>query len=183
VTVDRPRKLHAERKGMFAEVAIISDGKILTIHGKKANVYFQMRNPGAIDDAIRAVEIETGLDMPGADLLFSDPYSILNGGVLSSSYLGTTLIGGVECHHLSFREEIVDWQLWVTTGNEPLPLKYVITSKWMTGAPQYELRLRNWNTSPRIESRLFKFSPSRGAVELERVPVNEMGEFIKEKQR
>jgi len=60
-------------------------------------------------------------------------------------------------------------QLWVKAGDEPLPMKYVITAKWQTGAPQYEIRLRDWDT---------KFSVPDGAIKLKTIMVNETGEFI-----
>ena len=177
ITLERPAKFHVQRKGMFADVTFIFDGKIVTLYGKKLNVYAQVEAPGTIDDAIRTVEMETGLDAPGADLLFSDPYAVLSSGVDSSAYLGTAYVNGVECHHLSFREAKVDWQLWVQAGDAPLPMKYVITSKWVTGAPQYEVRLRDWNTKPVIKADQFTFSVPKDATRLETIPVNEMGEL------
>ncbi len=177
VVMDRPEKFHVERRGMIADAEFIFDGKTLTLHGKNLNVYTQTEVSGTIDDAIRAYEMETGIPAPGADLLFGDPYAILSSGVVRGAYIGTAYVNGVECHHLAFREDKVDWQLWVKTGNEPLPMKYVITSKWHTGAPQYEIRLRDWDTKPRIKADQFTFTVPKGARRLETIPVNEMGEF------
>ena len=77
------------------------------------------------------------------ELLLNDPYGIRSSGVESDVYVGVTYVHGVECHHLAFRENKVDWQLWVKAGDTSLPMKYVITSKWMTGAPQYTVQLRD----------------------------------------
>ena len=181
VVLERPGKFHIQRKGMIADAEFIFDGKTLTLYGKNLNVYAQVEVAGTIDDAIRAYELETGIPAPGADLLFSDPYAILSSGVKSSRYLGMAYINGVKCHHLAFREAKVDWQLWVKTGDAPLPMKYVITSKWHTAAPQYEVRLRDWNMKPSIKAGKFTFSVPQGARRLETIPVNELGEFtIKE---
>jgi hypothetical protein len=182
LVIKRPAGFYVTRQGMFADVEFFFDGKMLTLHGKGQNIYAQVESPGGNDDAIRAVEFESGLDAPGADLLFADPYPILSSGVVSSSYLGTAYVNGVECHHLTFREDKVDWQLWVKVGDEPLPTKYVITSKWVTGAPQYEVRLRQWNTNPTINADQFKFSVPKGARKLESIPVNEMGEVTLHKE-
>ncbi len=38
-------------------------------------------------------------------------------------------MNGIECHHLAFRAEKVDWQVWVQAGDTPLPMKYLIISK------------------------------------------------------
>ena len=175
--MERPAKFHTTRKGMIADAEFIFDGETLTLHGMNLNDYAQIQVSGTIDDAILAYELETGLPAPGADLFFADPYAILSSGVESGVYVGTAYVNGVECHHLAFREAKVDWQLWVKAGDAPLPMKYVITSKWFTGAPQYEIRLRDWNTNPKIKGDEFTFSAPKGATRLETMPVNEMGEF------
>jgi hypothetical protein len=177
IVLERPAKFHVQRKGVIADAEFIFDGKTLTLHGKKSNVYAQVKVSGTIDDAIRAYELETGIPAPGADLLFSDPYAVLSSGVKSSAYLGMAYVNGVKCHHLAFRESKVDWQLWVKAGDAPVPIKYVITSKWLTAAPQYQVRLRDWNIKPRIKAGQFTFSAPKGARRLETIPVNEMGEL------
>jgi hypothetical protein len=91
--------------------------------------------------------------------------------------MGTAYVHGVECHHLAFRAARVDWQLWVQAGENPLPMKYVITTKWMTGAPQYAVRFRDWDTKPQIPAGRFEFTPAAEAKRLESIPVNEMGEL------
>jgi len=175
--VQRPNKLHIHRRGLIADADVIFDGETLTLNGRDLNVYAQTPVSGTIDDAIPAYELETGIPAPGGDLLFADPYRVLSEGVDSSSYIGTTYVDGVECHHLAFRADNVDWQIWIRTGEQPLPMKYVITSKWHTAAPQYELRLRDWNTSPQISAAKFDFSRPDGAVRLDDMVLDELGEF------
>ena len=181
--VERPGKFHIQRKGMIADAEFIFDGKTLTLHGKNLNVYAQTEVTGTIDNAIRAYELETGLPAPGADLLFADPYAVLSTGVERGVYVGVAYVNGVECHHLAFREDKVDWQLWVQAGDEPLPMKYVITSKWHTGAPQYEIRFRDWNMKPQIKRGQFTFTAPKGAKRLDTIPVNEMGELTTEEDK
>jgi len=177
VVLERPSKFNVSRKGMFADAAFIYDGNTLTLYGKGVNAYAQVDVPGTIDDAILAYEQETGIAAPGADLLFADPYAVLTRGVNKGVNLGTAYVDGIECNHLAFREDEVDWQLWVRTGATPLPMKYVITSKWQTAAPQYEIRYRDWDTSPKIPAGEFTFSAPSGAEKLGTIVVNEMGEF------
>jgi hypothetical protein len=179
----RPDKFHIRRKGMITDAEFVFDGEALTLFGRNLNVYSRTEGTGTIDDAIRAYELETGITAPGADLLFEDPYAILSSDVVSSAYLGIAYVNGVACHHLAFREDRVDWQLWVRAGDEPMPMKYVITSKWHTASPQYEIRFRNWNTTPRINADQFRFSVPEGARRLETIIVNEMGEFILEEDK
>lgn len=178
IVLQRPNQFHVQRKGLIADAEFIFDGKTLTLYGKRSNAYAQIKAPGTIDDAMRAFELETGIPAPGTDLMFADPYATLSTGVESSTYIGVTYINGIECYHLAFREQDVDWQLWVQTGDRPLPLKYVITSKWITAAPQYEIRLRDWVINPQINARQFTFSAPAGATRIDALPANELDEVI-----
>ena len=178
IIMERPGKFYIHRQGAYADAEIMFDGKSLTIHGMGKNVYMQVESPGNIDNAFSTLETEIGLDAPGSDLLLANSYSSLSDGVISSAYLGTAIVAGVECHYLTFRAARVDWQLWVQTGKTPLPMKYIITTKWVTGAPQYSIRFRDWNTKPQIKANQFAFSVPKGAKKLETIPVNEVGELM-----
>jgi len=178
IAAKRPGKLYVSRQGAFADMEIIFNGKTLTLNGKGLNIYMQLESPGTIDDAFDTMRVEIGLDAPGADLLYADPYLGLSSGVVSSTYLGTDYVNGVECHNLAFREAKTDWQLWVQVGDAPLPMKYIITTKWVAGAPQYSVRFQDWNTKPQIEANRFEFSAPEGARKLETIEVNEMGELM-----
>jgi len=178
VLIERPGNLYINRLGAFADIELIFDGNTLTLNGKNKKVYLQSETPGKIDNAIRKVETVIGLDAPGADLFYSDPYPGLTSGAISGSYLGTSYVNGVECHYLAFRAAQVDWQIWVQTGDKPLPMKYIITSKWITGAPQYSVRFREWDTAPRFKADQFNFTVPEGARKLDSIQVNEIGEFM-----
>lgn len=175
--IERPSHFRATRQGRFADMEMSYDGAKLTLYGKLLNAYVQEDLKGTTDDAIRALEAGAGVNLPGADLLLTDSYAALTAGAISSGYYGRAYVGGVEAYHLAFRTPKVDWQIWVKAGNEPLPLQYVITTKWMTGAPQYSVQLSNWNTKPTIAASEFKFVAPKGAQKLQVFPVDEAGEI------
>lgn len=178
VLLERPGRLRVHRRGGVADVELFFDGKLLTIHSSSRNFYGSLERPGSIDDVIGTVRSELGLDAPAGDFFFADPLTGLLEGVMSGSYLGWGYVDGVRCHHLAFREEHVDWQVWVETGDTPRPRKYVITSKWVTAAPQYVVRFRNWNSSPEVGAEQFVFEPPEGARKVESIPVNEAGQIL-----
>jgi len=178
VVLERPRHIRMSRQGGVADVEVIFDGKLLTLQSKTRNVYAQFESPGTIDDAMQTMRSEIGIDVSAADFFYADPYSGLLTGVVSGAYLGWAYVNGVQCHHLAFRGDQVDWQLWVQTGDTPLPMKYVITTKWVTGAPQYTARFRNWNTKPKIDASQFEFTAPKGAKKLDSIPVNEAGQIM-----
>ena len=180
--VDRPSRIHMKRKGRFANVEFIYDGNRMTIYSSTMNAYLQHEIAGTIDDAIIGLESITGLSLPGADLLLSDSYDALTSGLLSSGYYGTAHVSGVKSHHLAFRAEEYDWQLWVKVGDEPLPMKYVITSKWITGAPQFSVQLNNWDLKPEITRNIFQFSAENGVRKINAINVDQAGEIVLPKE-
>jgi hypothetical protein len=178
VTLQRPNMLQVSRRGAAGDAELFLDGDSLVIEASAANAYFQL-GASSIDAAVDALH-ELGFDAPGADLLVSSPLDSETTDLVSGTHLGMTFIDGVEVHHLAFRGEQVDWQLWVEADSTPLPLRYVVTTKWFTGAPQYALELSGWNTSPTTDTAKFEFVPPTGATELApgSVQINEIGEIV-----
>lgn len=177
LALDRAKGFRMTRKGPFADAEVIFDGKTISIHGKGLNVYAQLPSPGpSVEEATEEFRASTGLDAPGADLLASDPYAVLTEGVTQGTLIGSAFVDGIECDHLAFRTDTVDWQIWISKGEKPLPLKYVITTKWVTGAPAYSLRLSNWKTSG-IDAAQFTFTPSADAREVDQVYADVTGEL------
>jgi hypothetical protein len=180
VSVDRPDRLHVTRRDYLAEVELYFDGTRLTLFRHDVNAYASAEGPRTIDDAIDYLRRVWDLDATGADLLYEDVYTGLVTDLRSAAYLGVTLVSGVEAHHLAFRAEHVDWQIWIATGDAPVPLRYTITSKWITGSPQFEIRLGNWNPAPALDAATFAFEPPADAVPIELSSHEAMDAFLGE---
>jgi hypothetical protein len=79
-------------------------------------------------------------------------------------------VHGVKCHHLAFRGEEADWQIWIEAGDTPLPRKFVITSKWITAAPQFTTVMTKWDAASQLADDLFKFVPPKEAEKIDFLP-------------
>lgn len=163
LTLDRPDKLRATRTGGFANVELVFDGKTLMLLGKNANAYAQVDAPGTIDQLVDELRDKYRRPMPAADLLMSDPYKELMPLVVSGRDLGSGVIRGVECDHLAFRTDDVDWQIWIAQGDRPYPCRYVITSTKVKGSPQYTVDVRSWKTGAEVASTSFSAAVPAGA--------------------
>ena len=180
ISVSRASGFLMTRQGPNADMEVTFDGKTVTLFGKTLNVYGQLESPGpSIDEAVEEFRAATGLDATGADLLAADPYPVLTEGVVAGAVVGTAFVDGIECDHLAFRNDLVDWQIWITHSDNPLPVKYVITTKWVTGAPQYTLRLSHWSTEE-IDPKLFSFTPPADAKRLDAVTADVTGDITLE---
>jgi hypothetical protein len=111
IDMSRPDKLRATRKGGFANVEMVLDGKTFTILGKDANVYDQVEAPGTIDQMVDEIRDKYHKSVPGADLLLSNVYDALMPDVVDVKDLGSGVIDGKECNHLAFRTKELDWQI------------------------------------------------------------------------
>lgn len=167
VLVERPGKLRVTRKGGYADVELVFDGKTVSVLGKHANAYAQADAPGTIDQLVELLRDKYAVDMPGADLLLSNAYAVLSEDILDAKYIGHGVIDGVESDHLAFRNQDTDWQIWVERGERPIPRKYVITSKAVAGAPQYTLRITEWKSDAEVGSDAFAFKPPAEAKKVE----------------
>jgi hypothetical protein len=161
VQLSRPDKLRAARTGGYTDVEIVFDGKMLTVNNKDGNAFAQVDASGSVDDLIDTLRDKHGIAAPGADLLFSKPFEVMMADVIEMAHVGQGVIDGVECEHLAFRNTDTDWQIWIQTGAQPIPRKYVITSKAVTGAPQYTLRIKEWKTEAPADA--FSFNAPQGA--------------------
>lgn len=181
LTALRPGKLHVTRKGPYADMEATVNGKAISLYGRGLNVYAQMENPGTtIDAGVEEFRVATGLDAAGADLVSADSYAVLTEEVEEGVVVGEAFVGGVACDHLAFRTPTVDWQIWIRKGEQPVPIKYVITTKWVTGAPQYAVRITNWNVEPKIDEAIFEFSPPDGAKKLDQISSDVVGDVTLE---
>ena len=173
VAIQRPNRFRVNRKGDIGDQEFYFDGKTLTLYGKLVNYYATMTASQTIDidTALEFAREDVGVVAPASDLFYQNAYQGLMEDVASGTYVGTSTVGGVEVHHLAFRGSEVDWQIWIETGDKPLPRKYLITSKWITGAPQFTAVFSNWNMSAKLEDALFKFSPPPGAEEIGFIPL------------
>src|SRR3954447_11202235 len=121
VTLDRPDKARVTRHGGFADIEAVFDGKTLTLFGKNSDLYAQVEVSGTIDHLVDELRDKYHRPVPGADLLLSNVYEQLMPGVTNVKDLGSGVIGGIECDHLAFRTEEVDWQIWIAQGTRPYP--------------------------------------------------------------
>ncbi|MBU1211996.1 MAG: DUF2092 domain-containing protein [Alphaproteobacteria bacterium] len=172
--MSRPDKLRASRRGGYADVDLIFDGKSFTLLGKYRNVYAQVENEGTTDQLIDRLRQDYSIEAPGADLLLTSAYDELMRDVSDAKYIGHGVVGGVDCDHLAFRKNETDWQIWIERGSKPIPRKYVITSKGIAGAPQYTLVIRDWQTEKPIAAEAFAFVAPAGAKKMD---VSELAEL------
>ncbi|HET7718251.1 MAG TPA: DUF2092 domain-containing protein [Bauldia sp.] len=167
VTLARPDKLRMTRTGGFADVEAVFDGTTLSLLGKNLNAYAQVEVPGTVDQLVDTLRDKYHRPLPAADLLLSDVNGALMPDVTDVKDLGSGVIGGIECDHLAFRTEAVDWQIWIAQGEAPHPCRFVITSSKVAGSPEYTIDIRDWKAGTAVAAADFAFTPPEGATKVD----------------
>ena len=159
----RPGNLYVHRKGTIRDQEFFIHEGSLTLYSRNINMFATTKVPKTISDALDYATDELGINAPGSDLFVDNIYSALTADVTSGIYLGKTELNGIKCHHVAFRSSEVDWQMWIEDGKYPVPRRYIITSKWLTGAPEYIIDILKFDPDEEIPDSTFIFSPPKGA--------------------
>ena len=173
--IKRPNKMRADRKGDIVNQEFYYDGKTLTLYNPDHKYYATVEAPPTIDQTIDFAREALDVYAPGGDFLYKNAYEILMEDVVSGYYVGMSVVGGIKCHHLAFRGNEVDWQIWIEDGDKPLPKKFVVTTKWMTGAPQFTVFIKSWNLSPKLTEEMFTFVPPKDAQKIDFIRLSRGG--------
>ena len=175
VLVRRPNALIATASGDLEDMQYTYNGTKLAIFNKRQNCYAIQDVPNTIDAMFDFVAQKFGITAPLSDLAFADPYQTLIARVRAGTYLGLHQVNGVKCHHLAFRQDVIDWQIWIEDSDHPVPRKVVITYKEQPGHPQFTAILDKWELSASAPDSAFEFSPPAGAKRIDLTPAAPAG--------
>jgi hypothetical protein len=173
--VQRPNRLRAERRGDLVDQVFYYDGKSLTLYNPGQKYYATVGAPGTLEQMLDFARTSLDVIAPGGDLVYANAYEILMENVTSGFVVGKGVVEGVRCDHLAFRGADVDWQIWVQEGKQPLPRKFVITTKDVAGSPQFAVVMTKWNLAPQFGDSTFAFTPPKGAKKVDFLPLGKGG--------
>nr|WP_290442968.1 DUF2092 domain-containing protein [Rhodovulum tesquicola] len=168
MVLDRETGFHVTRKGPAGQTTIVFDGTRVAIANEALAMHLFIPVEGGIDAAIDEVRAVLGTAVTGgADLLYANPYEGLIYEVETGRHMDEVTVGGGSAHHLLYRAAEIDWQLQVQSEGDPVPVKYVITSKWVTAAPTFSVQL--WDVTPGVatDAETYGFTPPEGSTEVD----------------
>jgi hypothetical protein len=165
--VSRPNKLRAHRKGDLANQEFFYDGKTLTLYNPRENLYATTAAPATLDETLDFAREKLDILAPAAELLYKNAAEKMLKEASAGFVVGQSIVAGVKCSHLAFRGAEVDWQIWIEEGDKPLPRKFMITTKQISGAPQFTVLIRSWDVATKLSNQEFTFTPPKGAKKIE----------------
>lgn len=170
VYVTRPDRMEVQYEGDGQQLEIVYNGSNISLVNITANTYSVTPMPGTIDEMLDTMSSEYGVTVPISDFLYSDPNQAMMEGVRTGQYVGLSEVDDIQCHHLAFTTDDVDWELWVETGDKPLPRKLVITYKNVEGQPRYIMTPHTWDIGY-VPTNAYELAIPADAVETKMQPV------------
>jgi hypothetical protein len=169
--VDRPNRIRALMQSARSEREIFYDGKTVSLFSPRQKYYSTVAFDGNLTALTRRLRERYSVEFPLADLFIWGTPDAPTDQFESAMFAGQDYIGGDITDHYAFRQKDIDWQIWITTGEKPLPRKLVITRRDDDARPQ-SVSIVDWTTSPTFKDSVFTFRPPAGAKKIEIVPVD-----------
>jgi hypothetical protein len=167
LVLSRPDRLRIEGEDSDGDKTLtVFTGKEIVLINSTDNAYAVAPQPSGLDNTIVHYVRDLGMRLPLAMMLVSQLPAELKARVRSVDYVEKTSIHGAVAHHLAARTDTVDFQVWVSDGDKPLPQRVVITYKRDKGQPQFWAHFSDWNLAPVIADSTFAVKPPQGAIKI-----------------
>lgn len=171
--VRRPNGLHAAIETDRGMRQMYYNGKEFTLFSPADGFYATVPAAATLKEVLEKVESKFGINFPLVDLFHwgKDPEAAKD--IQSAMLVGPSRIDGQMSNHYAFRQEGLDWQIWIAQGEAPLPLRYVITTTSVPEHPQYTANL-SWNTAAQPDPAAFTFTPAENHYSIVMVAIDEV---------
>ena len=163
--VRRPDRLQVDVANDRKQRQIFYDGKSVTVYGQRLKYYATVAAPPTLRETVDALGTKYGIELPLAELFYWGTEQAPVSDIRAAHYIGPATVGSLKAEHYAYRQEGVDWQVWIQDGKTPLPLKLAITASGQPGEPTHTVWLR-WNLAPRFTDATFSFRPPPGAMKI-----------------
>lgn len=170
VQVAQPNRLRARTTTSAVQRVMYYDGKKVTLQFPDANYYSSVDFSGTVGELVGRLKSNYGVELPASDLFVWGTSAAPFDNLQSAMNAGQAIVGNTLCDHYAFRQAGIDWQIWLSTGSNPLPLKLVVTNLGDEARPQ-STTLFHWTLKPKFADSSFTFVPRSGAKSIDMVPV------------
>jgi len=164
ISVKRPDQARIEQVASDGNRdLVVFDGKDMSVYSTDSAVFAQVAQPADLDTAVMYLLEGLKLRLPLAPLLLTNFRQILESRVVEAEFVETTDMFGQSADHIAARTDAMEFQVWIADGEQPWPLRIVMTYNQLEGWPQFRANLSNWDASPKFDQTQFVFKPARDA--------------------
>jgi len=163
--VGGPDKLYSEIRSDRRDMRLFYDGKALTVENRANGFYAVAPISGTIGELLRKADEQYGIDFPLQDLFRWGSMTASAATPKEGFKVGPERIGKYTTDHYAYRQDGVDFQIWIEQGDKPLPRKMVVTTLTDPAQPQY-VAYFTWKTDSKVEPKLFTFAPGKDSAKI-----------------
>jgi hypothetical protein len=160
-----PDRLRAEVTNDRKHRIFLYDGKTFTLWADLLNYYATVPAPGTIAQLADQLQEKFDIELPLVDLFHWGTDRARVRDIKAALDVGPSQVEGTTCEQYAFRQEGLDWQVWIQQGAFPLPRKLVLTTLTDEARPQFTAVL-TWNLAPSFNDAAFTFEPPEGAQKI-----------------
>lgn len=200
MTVARPNLFRLELEAAGDRGVVVSNGDTLYSYFPSMEKYLAESAPARLADAGHSqgtIARSLAAAMGGIDLLAAllseNPYDELVENVIGIDYVDLDTVGGKKAHRLRFRQEEVDFDLWITEESPSAIVRVVpdltrVLKRQAEAQPdrpraeiQMEATLSRWSFANEVATDAFVFVPPPEATPIrrEQAPVTSEGPSLK----
>jgi hypothetical protein len=157
-----PNRLRVEVTSDAMHRLYFYNGKVLTVWAELAGYYATVPAPATVGELADTLQNKFGIELPLEDLFFWGTPRAATNKITAAFDAGPSQVGRVTCEQYVFRQEGMDWQIWIQNGDYPLPRKLVLTTTTDPARPRHSMVL-TWNLAPSFNETAFVFDPPKDA--------------------
>ena len=162
----RPNRFRVDIKHDDQNPILFYDGKNFTVYASLLNYYATVPAPPTIAEVAKEVQEKFDIDFPLVDLFYwGAPESTEAQEITSALDLGPSSVEGTTCEQYAFRQDGLDWQIWIQQGDYPLPRKLILITTDEDARPRFT-QVLTWNLAPSFNDEAFTFDPPQGAQKI-----------------
>ena len=161
-TVTRPNKLHLRTANQETDSEVWFDGKAITVMNHEDQSYSTIGMPGTLGSMMQRLYTSQRFIVPVADLLFSDLYGKMHASITRAQVVGPKVIDNRRCTHLLASSGPVHWQIWITEGPRPVPVRLLVDYPGagdVGGVKRYVAAIDKVEPLQKVDPNVFAFNP------------------------
>jgi hypothetical protein len=144
---------------------LLYDGTKFTMYAPQLKFYATVDAPPTIREVVDKLEDKFDINVPFVDLFRWGTPEGDTKELTGALRVGDTVLDDIACQQYAFRQDGLDWQIWIQSGEFPLPLRIVLTTTTDDARPQHTSAYK-WNLTPSFNAEAFAFIPPKDAKQI-----------------
>lgn len=145
VKLKRPNKVYF--RSVFDDGNILEgwyDGKQYTLVRPLQKTYSVLDYTGTVDDFVQYMQERFNIRLPLADVIYSNFMEQHDPFIIDTTYLGDRSIEDKHLDQVLVELQDADWQIWITSGAQPVPVRFLTTYLRPASRPEYMATFYDW---------------------------------------